>query len=245
MTALFVTSTGTDVGRTFVACLIIRALRESGRAVRALKPIATGFDAARPEASDTGRLLSSLGRSIDAAALDAVSPWRFTAPLSPDMAAAREARPIDWQALIAFCRSEIAAAARDDAVVLIEGIGGVMVPLDQRRTVLDWIAELDVPALLVAGSYLGTLSHTLTAAAALASRGGRLAGIVVDESPQQPVSADETAAVLERFAAPAPIVVVPRTKMVSDTIFLEKVSDTIFRDAASAAARLVALLDSH
>lgn len=236
MTALFVTATGTDVGKTYVTCLMIRALRESGRAVRALKPIATGFDPVRPEDSDTGRLLSSLGRPIDAATIDAVSPWRFTAPLSPDMAAAREARSIDWPALIAFCRREIATAEKDDAVVLIEGIGGVMVPIEERRTVLDWIAELDVPALIVAGSYLGTLSHTLTAAGALASRSCRVAGIVIDESPQQPVSADETAAVLERFVAPAPIVVVPRKSPKS-------VSDTFLRDTVSAAARLVALLE--
>src|SRR5690606_30379707 len=84
------------------------------------------------------------------------------------------------------------------------------VPLDERHTVLDWIVELDIPALLVAGSYLGTLSHTLTAAGMLAARGAALMGVVVDESPQQPVTPDETAAVLRRFVAPTKVVVVPR-----------------------------------
>lgn len=239
MTALFVTATGTDVGKTYVTSLIVRALRERGRRVRALKPVATGFDAAHPERSDAGVLLSALGLPVDAAALDRVSPWRLAAPLSPDIAAAREGRAIEWSALIARCRAEIAEAEADGAVLLIEGIGGTMVPLDERHTVLDWIVELDIPALLVAGSYLGTLSHTLTAAGMLAARGAALMGVVVDESPQQPVTPDETAAVLRRFVAPTKVVVVPRV-----TTDPARADAGARRDSARAAAELVALLDS-
>jgi dethiobiotin synthetase len=233
MSALFVTATGTDVGKTYVACLMIRALRARGRAVRALKPVATGFDPERPEDSDAGRLLASLGQAIHGTTLDALCPWRFSAPLSPDMAAAREGRTIDWRELVDCCRRTIDAGERNGAVTLIEGIGGTMVPLDDRRTVLDLIAELGVPSLLVAGSYLGTLSHTLTAAGMLAARGCRIAGVIVDESPQQPVAPEETAATLRRFLAPVPIVVVPRGA-----------SRAPAHDENLAAA-LVALLDSE
>lgn len=242
MTALFVTATGTDVGKTYVTRLLIRALRERGRRVRALKPVATGFDPAHPERSDPGLLLASLGVPIDGAALERVSPWRFEAPLSPDIAAAREGRAIEWPVLLAWCRREIDAAAADESVLLIEGIGGAMVPLDDCHTVLDWIAALGIPALLVAGSYLGTLSHTLTASGMLASRGVPLAGIVVDESAQQPVSPEDTARVLRRFAGAVPVVVVPRSR--------DGASGDGFGAAAGAAreaspeAALVALLDS-
>jgi dethiobiotin synthetase len=121
------------------------------------------------------------------------------------MAAAREGRAIGWPALVDFCR-----APNDADVTLIEGIGGVMVPLDDEHTVLDWIAALGVPALLVVGSYLGTLSHSLTAAAALRSRAVPLAGVVVSESVQQPAPLAETAAVLARFLAPVPVRALPR-----------------------------------
>lgn len=204
-TTLFVTATGTDVGKTFVTTALTESLRAAGRRVAALKPVATGFDPKHPEASDTGLLLRALGRAMDPDALDDVSPWRFTAPLSPDMAAAREARPIDFDAIVDFCRRP-----RDVDVVLIEGIGGVMVPLDARRTVLDLIAALGAPSLLVAGSYLGTLSHTLTAAGMLDARGCALAGVALSESEDQPVPPDETATVLRRFVPGAPVVVVPR-----------------------------------
>jgi dethiobiotin synthetase len=209
VSALFVTATGTEVGKTYVAVELIRALRAARRTVRALKPIASGFDAAAPENSDSGTLLSALGVPVSTAALDAVTPWRFAAPLSPDMAAAREGRAVDWSSLVGFCRRAIDDTG-GDAVTLIEGIGGVMVPIDDHHTVLDLIAALDVPALLVAGSYLGTLSHTLTAAGMLAARGCRIAAVVIDESVDQPVEPHETAAVLGRFLRLLPIVVLRR-----------------------------------
>jgi dethiobiotin synthetase len=210
MTTVFVTGSGTDIGKTFVTLKLIAELQAAGRRVRALKPVASGFDAAQPEQSDTMLLLRAQGLAVTQQNLDAVSPWRFAAPLSPDMAAAREQRSIPFEALVTTCR----AAREHGGVTLIEGIGGVMAPLDASHTVLDWIAALAAPALLVVGSYLGTLSHSLTAAAALRQRGVPLIGIVVSESVEQPVPADETATTLARFIAPASVRVLPRTTAV-------------------------------
>jgi dethiobiotin synthetase len=219
MTTLFVTGTGTGVGKTFVMKRLIEELRASRRSVRALKPIASGFDARRPEASDTGELLGALGLPITRKAVDATSPWRFAAPLSPDMAAAREQRAVPFDDVVEFCR-----AARGADVTLIEGIGGVMVPLDLDRTVLDWIAALDAPVVLVAGSYLGTLSHTLCAAAVLRQRGSTLAAVIVSESAQQPVPSDETARVLARFLAPAAVAAVPRDAPQGSALLLPRLA---------------------
>jgi dethiobiotin synthetase len=85
-----------------------------------------------------------------------------------------------------------------------------MVPLDDKHTVLDWLVAVGAPALLVVGSYLGTLSHSLTAAAALRARGARVAGVVVSESAEQPVPVVETARVLQRFLRPIQVQSVPR-----------------------------------
>ena len=205
MTTIFVTSSGTDIGKTFVTLQLIAELKSLGVRVRALKPVASGFDAAAADTSDSGLLLRALGLAVTAENLDVVSRWRFAAPLSPDMAAARERRAVPWPALLAACR-----APSDVDVTLIEGIGGVMVPLDGEHTVLDWIAALGVPALLVVGSYLGTLSHTLTAATALQSRAVPLAGVVVSESLQQPVPLEDTVAALTRFLGPTPVQALPR-----------------------------------
>jgi dethiobiotin synthetase len=206
MTTVFVTSSGTGIGKTLVTLRLIAELKSAGRKVRALKPVASGFDGAHIEQSDTGLLLRAQGLEPTAPNIHAVSPWRFAAPLSPDMAAAREQRSIPFDALIAACR---AADARGD-VTLIEGVGGVMVPLDAEHTVLDWIATLSVPTVLVVGSYLGTLSHSLTAAAALQERGITLAAVVVSESEEQPVPAAETVATLARFLRATPVRLLPR-----------------------------------
>jgi dethiobiotin synthetase len=210
MTTVFVTSSGTDIGKTFVTLKLIEELKAAGRRVQALKPVASGFDTEHPDGSDTALLLRAQGLGVTPKNLDAVSPWRFTAPLSPDMAAAREQRTIPFDALVAHCRE----ASSRPGTTLIEGIGGVMVPLDARHTVLDWIAALGAPALLVVGSYLGTLSHGLTAAAALRSRGVPLVAIVVSESAEQPVPVAETVAAFARFVAPARVLTLPRAATV-------------------------------
>ena len=205
MTTIFVTSSGTEIGKTFVTCALVHQLQHSGHRVAALKPVATGLTDDALDASDSGVLLRALGQPIDAKRVAAISPWRFREPLSPDMAAERENRSIPFDALVAWCRGDTGAD-----ITLIEGIGGVMVPLDRHHTVLDWIAALEVPALLVTGSYLGTLSHTLTAAGMLQARNVKLSGIVVNESEEQPVAPEETVDALERFVADVPIRVVRR-----------------------------------
>jgi len=207
MTSYFVTATGTDIGKTFVAVGLIRHWRASGRAVDALKPVVTGFDPANAEASDPGVLLAALGRPVALTEVERISPWRFAAPQSPDMAARREGRALDFDALVQFCRR---AAAGHQGTLLIEGIGGAMVPLDDRRTVLDWMAALNIPLVLVAGSYLGSLSHTLTGLDAIAHRELKLKAIVVNETPDSTVPLGDTMDTLRKFAGSTPVVAMPR-----------------------------------
>jgi dethiobiotin synthetase len=207
VSAAFITATGTDIGKTFVTCGLVGHLRRQGRAVDALKPVVSGFDPREAAGSDPGLLLAALGREANERELARISPWRFAAPVSPHIAAAREGRAIDVAALVAFCRKAVAAA---QGTLLIEGVGGIMVPLDERHTVLDWMSELRLPLVLVVGSYLGTLSHTLTALDVLARRNLKVAAVVVNESAGSSVPLDETFASIARFAAPLKVIVLPR-----------------------------------
>src|ERR1019366_3696481 len=88
VSAYFVTSTGTDIGKTFVTAGLIRYLREAGQAVHALKPVVSGYDPSVVETSDPAVLLGALGRPVAADEVERIAPWRFRAPLSPDPAAA-------------------------------------------------------------------------------------------------------------------------------------------------------------
>ena len=199
MTTIFITATGTDIGKTFVAASLIGHFRQMGRLVDAIKPVVSGFDPAQAATSDSSILLDALGLPVTAAEIDRISPWRFRAPLSPDLAAAREGRSIDVDSVITFCQTAI-DQRRD--MLLIEGIGGVMVPLDGERTILDVMMALQVPLILVTGSYLGTISHTLTALDALYQRGLKVLAIIVSETPGSTVPLDDTVAAIARFAGP-------------------------------------------
>jgi dethiobiotin synthetase len=207
MSAVFITGTGTELGKTFVAEGLIRALRREGRDVEALKPVVTGFDPATASESDPARLLAAMERPATAEDIARIAPWRYGAALSPDMAARVEGKTLDVDAVIAFCRDAVAAAP---GALLIEGVGGIMVPLDQRRTVLDWMAALRLPLILVAGSYLGTLSHTLTALDVLKRRELRVAAVVVSESEATTVPLGETLRTIANFVSGVPLLAVPR-----------------------------------
>jgi len=98
--------------------------------------------------------------------------------------------------------------------LLIQGIGGIMVPLHEQRTVLDVMMALQLPLILVAGSYLGTISHTLSALDALFRRDMKLLAIIVSETPGSTVPLDDTVAAIARFAQP--VLGLPRQKLRTD-----------------------------
>ena len=205
MTAIFITGTGTDVGKTFVTVGLIRHLRAAGRVADAIKPIVSGFDAADPASSDPAVLLEALGRpAVD---IDRICRWRFAAPLAPAMAARKEGHPVEFNALVDFSRRAV-VGHRD--MMFIEGVGGIMVPLDETHTVIDWMTAMRLPLLLVAGSYVGTISHTLTALQVLARRNMEVAAVVVSESADSPAPLEETVATIARFADSIEVIGIPR-----------------------------------
>ena len=207
MAAYFVTSTGTDIGKTFVTAGLIRYMRGAGQSINALKPVVSGYDSSVVETSDPAVLLKALGRQVTADEIARIAPWRFRAPLAPDLAAARESRSIDFDALIAFSQTTIKAST---GILFIEGVGGIMVPLNGKRTVLDWMAALNIPLILVVGGYLGAISHTLTALDVLAQRKLKIAAIVVSESERETVELDDTVASIARFSNNVDVIGLPR-----------------------------------
>ena len=203
---LFVTGAGTEIGKTLIAAALVHQLVSRGQAVRVLKPVISGFDPTQPEMSDTGRLLTAAGIEVTDQAIARASPWRFAEPIAPNMAANRAGAPIDLDKVVAHCRAGLSG----DGVLVIEGVGGVMAPITNQATVLDWMAALGLPTVLVGGSYLGAISHTLSAAAVLVDRAIPLCGVVVSESADQPVPLAETSAAVVGFLPHIPVIGVPR-----------------------------------
>jgi dethiobiotin synthetase len=199
MTRYFVTSTGTGIGKTFVTAALAHC---TGRP--AYKPVISGFTMEEAAGSDTGQLLEAQHIPLTPEAVERISPWRFAAPLAPSMAAAAESKVLDVDAVIGWCK-------KIPEEGLVEGVGGVMVPLHGTVTVRDWMAALDWPVILVVGTYLGSLSHTLTALSVLKSHRILLHAVVVSESAEHSVGLDATCAALAEFIAkPVHLVPLPR-----------------------------------
>jgi dethiobiotin synthetase len=208
----FVTGAGTDIGKTYVTTLLVRQLKAAGRAVLALKPVVSGvaaIDGPEFAASDTAQLLLAQGLVVTPTTVDACSPWRFMAPLSPDMAAAAEERTVDLRAVQEWCNSRIAQAGAD-ATVLIEGVGGVMSPMTSDALNLDLIKALGCEVLLVTGSYLGALTHALTALETLKAHCIPVRAVILNETTDSGVDFDATLRTLRRFEVAATVVTVKR-----------------------------------
>ncbi|MEC7523808.1 MAG: dethiobiotin synthase [Myxococcota bacterium] len=159
---LFVTATGTGIGKTWLTRGLASALRAHGAPVIALKPIETGCD---PEPLDAVALAEACGRPELA---DAPGLHRGRLPLSPWAATLRGDAPYDHPRVVSSTRALLAEHA---GVHLVEGAGGVLVPLDEEHDILDLVRDLALPLVLAAADALGTLSHTLTAVESCARRG--------------------------------------------------------------------------
>ncbi|MFQ5533784.1 MAG: dethiobiotin synthase [Sphingomonadales bacterium] len=206
MRALFITATGTGVGKTLVTCALAWQLRRQGHRVKVLKPLVSGYDARNAGGSDPHLILEALDQPISPAGIDRVSPFRFAAPLAPDAAAAREDRKIDFEALVDYCQK---AMSWDADYLLIEGIGGAFVPLAGDRTIADWIEALQVPAILVASNYLGCLSHTIATVEAMRARNLPVAGVIINDATGDALSLADSATALTPFLGDIPITGIP------------------------------------
>jgi dethiobiotin synthetase len=206
---LFVAGAHTEIGKTHVACGLLRAAQDAGWTTDALKPVVSGFDEAAWDDSDPGRLLAALARAATTDELDRLSPFRFQAPLAPPMAAALEGRSLSLAGAVGFCRRRIADSDAD--VMVVEGVGGLMSPIADGATTLDLLQALPSRTVLVGGGYLGAISHTLTALEVMRARGVAPAAVVFSEAadPDAPDFQD-TVRLFSAHAGGTPVLTAPR-----------------------------------
>jgi dethiobiotin synthetase len=191
----FVTGTDTGVGKTVVAGAIAAALRRRGVAVTALKPVITGLDdPASPDWPHDHELLArAVGDDPDRVALT-----RFGPPVSPHLAAALCRRPLEVDRLLTAIR----AAGQGSGALVVEGVGGLLVPLTDTYDVRRLAADLGLPLVIAARCGLGTINHTLLTLEAARAAGLRVLGVVMTPWPRRPgqieLSNRETIAALGR-----------------------------------------------
>ncbi|UJR85060.1 dethiobiotin synthase [Sandaracinus amylolyticus] len=196
MKGVFVTATGTGAGKTTVAAALARALRADSVPVAALKPIETGVD---PDAADARALAEACG---DPTLADDPRWYRAAAPLSPYAAQLDGGPPLHLDQLLAtlceYARSRF---------LLVEGAGGLLVPLDRDHTIADLAVALHLPLIVVAPDRLGVLSDTLATCEAAARRGLTVGALVLNRTTPEPdVSTRSNARILSERLPWIPIV---------------------------------------
>ena len=193
--SVFVTGTDTDIGKTRIASALLRAYAAKGWRAIGMKPVAAGCDAqGRNEDVDALRAASSF-----TVAREAMCPYLFKPAIAPHIAAAEAGVEID----IAIIEAHYQALCAQADVVVVEGAGGFIIPLNATQTSADLVQRLDLPVVLVVGMRLGCLNHALLTQEAIGSRGLRLAGWVANRiDPQMSRPEENLAALCERLHAP-------------------------------------------
>jgi dethiobiotin synthetase len=198
---IFVTGTGTEVGKTVVAATIAQTLAREGKRVAVFKPAVTGLD----EGVETDHAL--LRRAAGSTQSDEeIAPYRYGPPASPHLAAALAGDEVDPERL----RRVAATAAAGAEAIVCEGVGGLLVPLSPSYLVRDLAADFGYPLVVVAGPGLGTINHTLLTIEAARAAGLEVAAIVLNPWPEEPTEIElsnrETIAAL----AGTPVLTLPR-----------------------------------
>ncbi len=185
MRGLFVTGTDTGAGKTVLSGVLLAAIAAAGEPVRTHKPVVTGLD--EPPLSpgawpaDHELLAAAAGMSPEE-----VSPLRYGPPASPHLAAQLAGEDIDSTALLAAAHTAAADAAAGNATLIVEGVGGLLVPLAEDFTVCDLAAALRLPVLIAARPGLGTINHTLLTLQAARAAQLEVRAVVLTPWPQRP-----------------------------------------------------------
>ena len=195
----FVTGTDTAVGKTLAACALIHALKARGIGVAPMKPVAAGAVATDGELANEDSLALMLAAGWARAGLADVTPVLLREPMAPHIAARREGRRITLDPILEAMRR---LSVQSDFVV-VEGVGGFLVPLDAALDAADLARVLALPVVLVVGLRLGCLNHALLTARAISAARLPLAGWIANTiDPRMAVAEENVEALRERLEAP-------------------------------------------
>ena len=184
---IFVAGTGTDVGKTVITAGVLRFLRRHGaagstdQAAMVMKPVQTGCEVVsdgRMRAPDIDFVLSAAGLVVDGETATHLCPYRFAHACSPHLAARMAGQRIEMEKILASAEW---LASRYQRLV-VEGAGGVLVPLNENQVMLTIAWELQMPVMLVGHSGLGTINHVLLSLEAIRRRGCQVLGVVLNDT---------------------------------------------------------------
>jgi len=227
---IFISGTDTGVGKTIVAAAIALSLRKAGLRVAVLKPVTSGA------VLIDGRLVSEDAELLRwASGCSApywdIAPYLLREPLAPSESAAREGVVIELFPV----REAFERLSANHDFVIVEGAGGLLVPLAKNLLVADLVVELSLPLLIIARPNLGTVNHTLMTCECARSRGIEVLGVVINGQPAQPDMAEEYAArVISEYSAVPVLAVLPRFSEANEKAIVESMEELMKKQPLAA-----------
>jgi dethiobiotin synthetase len=226
---IFITGTDTGVGKTVVACALVRGLRDGGARVAVMKPVASGAFQTPEGLRNADALALMEAAGADLHVYEDVNPYCFEPAISPHIAAKEAGIEIDTSII----RQKYDQLAAGVDWVVVEGAGGWFAPITEHQTMADLAWALSVPALLVVGLKLGCLNHARLTRLGVESHGVPLAGWVVSGIDRHMTRIEANLETLERVFGEPPLALVPHLAAGSDAIVLAEVARALAARAIS------------
>ena len=175
---IFITSTGTNIGKTYCTVEILKEMLHRKVLFNAYKPILSGFDICNIKDSDSYKILKTNKQKPEIEDIKEISPWLFEKPIAPSIAAKKENKSLKYNDVLEWCLKK----SDNNIINIFEGAGGVLVPIEKIKTSLDLMKDLNSKVVLVVGNYLGSVSHTLSAIQNLQHANLQIINIIINEN---------------------------------------------------------------
>ena len=175
---IFITSTGTNIGKTYCTVEILKEMLHRKVLFNAYKPILSGFDIYNIKDSDSYKILKTNNKEPKIKDIKEITPWLFERAIAPSIAAIKENKSLKYNDVLEWCLKK----SDNNIINIFEGAGGLLVPIEKIKTLLDLMIDLNSKVVLVVGNYLGSVSHTLSAIQNLQHANLQIINIIINKN---------------------------------------------------------------
>ena len=195
--SIFITSTGTELGKTYCTVKILKELKKRNLNFKVYKPILSGFNKNKIELCDSYKILATHNKLVNLEKIKLITPWLYKSPIAPSLAASKENKKLIYKEVLEWCKKK-KKSMNKETLCLFEGAGGVFVPIEKNKTIFDLIKDTNSFVILVVGNYLGSISHTISVIKNLEFYGTKLINVVINDNQNSEISVKDTKCLLEK-----------------------------------------------
>ncbi len=185
---IFITSTGTNLGKTYCTVEILKELASRKIKINGFKPILSGFNSYSIADSDSYKILETKNINPKLENIKEITPWLFKSPIAPSIAAVNENKSLKYQEVLKWCSKK----SNNSEINIFEGAGGIHVPIEGTKTILNLIQELKCKVVLIVGNYLGSVSHTISAIKNIQHENLEIINVIINENNDNDINIDDT-----------------------------------------------------